>query len=105
MSLQIGRLQQAMSFHRHALDIFETLGDRHCGAYALQSLAGLQVARGEWAPASDGLERSLEIFQELGDRSGEALTTQMLGELHHSAGRTTLARDYLEHASTLRRSL
>ncbi|WP_327088863.1 tetratricopeptide repeat protein [Nonomuraea sp. NBC_01738] len=105
VSLQIGRLQQAMSFHRHALDIFETLGDRHCGAYALQSLAGLQVARGEWAPASDGLERSLEIFQELGDRSGEALTTQMLGELHHSAGRTTLARDYLEHASTLRRSL
>ncbi|MFI6392382.1 tetratricopeptide repeat protein [Nonomuraea sp. NPDC050540] len=105
VSLQIGRLQQAVSFHRHALDIFESLGDRHCGAYAMQSLAGLQVARGEWAPASAGLERSLEVFQELGDRSGEAQTTEMLGELHRSAGRTHLANDYLEHASTLRRSL
>ncbi|WP_246267941.1 AfsR/SARP family transcriptional regulator [Nonomuraea typhae] len=105
VSLQIGKLQQAVSFHRHALDIFDSLGDRHCGAYAMQGLAGLQVARGEWAPASAGLERSLEVFQELGDRSGEAQTTQMLGELHHSAGRPHLARDYLEHASTLRRSL
>ncbi|WP_343950012.1 AfsR/SARP family transcriptional regulator [Nonomuraea longicatena] len=104
VSLQIGRLHREISFHRHALDIFESLRDRHCGAYALQSLAGLLVDRGEWSPASDGLERSLLIFQELGDRSGEAQTTQMLGELHRSAGRGRLARDYLEHASTLRRS-
>ncbi|WP_219470747.1 tetratricopeptide repeat protein, partial [Nonomuraea rhizosphaerae] len=103
--LQMGHLHKAMSFHRHALDIFESLGDRHCGAYALQSLAGLQAARGEWAPASAGLERSLEIFQTLGDRSGEAATTQMLGELHHSAGRAGLALDYLNHADLLRRSL
>ncbi|MEU0564462.1 BTAD domain-containing putative transcriptional regulator [Nonomuraea sp. NPDC005983] len=103
--LQMGDLHQIMSFHRHALDIFESLGDRHCGAYAMQSLAGLQAARGEWLPASAGLERSLEIFQELGDRSGEASTTQMLGELHRSAGRTVLALDYLNHASALRRTL
>lgn len=103
--LQMGNLHKAMSFHRHALDIFESLGDRHCGAYALQSLAGLQAARGEWAPASAGLERSLEIFQALGDRSGEASSTQMLGEVHHSAGRTGLALDYLNHATVLRRSL
>jgi tetratricopeptide (TPR) repeat protein len=102
---QMGHLHQAMSFHRHALDIFESLGDRHCGAYALQSLAGLQAARGELAPASAGLERSLVVFQELGDRSGEASTTQMLGELHRSAGRTGLALDYLQHASAIRRSL
>ncbi len=103
--LQMGNLHQAMSFHRHALEIFESLGDRHCGAYALQSLAGLQVARGELAPASAGLERSLLVFQELGDRSGEASTTQLLGELHHSAGRTGLALDYLKQASELRRAL
>ncbi|MGN9787428.1 BTAD domain-containing putative transcriptional regulator [Nonomuraea sp. ZG12] len=103
--LQMGNLHQAMSFHRHALEIFESLGDRHCGAYALQSLAGLQVARGELAPASAGLERSLLVFQELGDRSGEASTTQLLGELHRSAGRTGLALDYLKHASELRRAL
>ncbi|MEU6711132.1 BTAD domain-containing putative transcriptional regulator [Nonomuraea sp. NPDC046802] len=103
--LQMGHLHQAMSFHQHALEIFESLGDRHCGAYALQSLARMQVARGELAPASTRLERSLEIFQELGDRSGEASTTQLLGELHRSAGRTGLALDYLRHASALRRSL
>ncbi|SEG98389.1 DNA-binding transcriptional activator of the SARP family [Nonomuraea solani] len=103
--LQMGHLHQAMSFHRHALDIFESLGDRHCGAYALQSLAGLQAARGDLARASTGLERSLEIFQELGDRSGEASTTQLLGELHRSAGRTGLALDYLRHATALRRNL
>ncbi|MEV4169327.1 BTAD domain-containing putative transcriptional regulator [Nonomuraea sp. NPDC049709] len=103
--LQMGHLHQAMSFHRHALEIFESLGDRHCGAYALQSLAGLQAARGELAPASAGLERSLEIFQELGDRSGEASTTQLLGELHRSAGRTGLALDYLRRSSALRSSL
>ncbi|WP_336207434.1 AfsR/SARP family transcriptional regulator [Nonomuraea sp. LPB2021202275-12-8] len=103
--LQMGNLHQAMSFHRHALEIFESLGDRHCGAYALQSLAGLQVARGELAPASAGLERSLLVFQELGDRSGEASTTQLLGELHRSAGRIGLALDYLKHASALRREL
>ncbi|GGO61453.1 hypothetical protein GCM10012289_03720 [Nonomuraea cavernae] len=103
--LQMGNLHGAMSFHRHALDIFESLGDRHCGAYALQSMAGLQVTRGELAPASAALERSLEIFQELGDRSGAASTTQLLGELHRSAGRTVLARDYLKHASELRRDL
>lgn len=103
--VQLGRLHGAMALHRHALDIFESLGDRHCGAYAMQSLAGLQAARGEWAPASAGLERSLEIFQELGDRSGEASSTQLLGELHRSAGRPNLARDYLRHANALRRSL
>ncbi|WP_113701496.1 AfsR/SARP family transcriptional regulator [Nonomuraea lactucae] len=103
--LQMGRLHRAMSFHRHALDIFDSLGDRHCGAYALQSLAGLQVARGELAGASAGLEKSLVVFQELGDRSGEASTTQLLGELHRSAGRTGLALDYLNHASVLRRAL
>ena len=103
--LQMGNLHQAMSFHRHALEIFESLGDRHCGAYALQSLAGLQAARGELAPASAGLERSLHVFRELGDRSGEAATTQMLGELYRSAGRTGLALDYLNHATALRRGL
>ncbi|MEV0379224.1 BTAD domain-containing putative transcriptional regulator [Nonomuraea sp. NPDC050643] len=103
--LQMGHLHQAMSFHRHALEIFESLGDRHCGAYALQSLAGLQAARGDLARASTGLERSLEIFKELGDRSGEASATQLLGEVHRSAGRTGLALDYLRHASALRRSL
>ncbi|MEU6782495.1 BTAD domain-containing putative transcriptional regulator [Nonomuraea angiospora] len=103
--LQMGHLHQAMSFHRHALEIFESLGDRHCGAYALQSLAGLQAARGDLAPASTGLERSLEIFQELGDLSGAASSTQLLGELYRSAGRTGLARTYLSHASELRRSL
>ncbi|MEV4835572.1 BTAD domain-containing putative transcriptional regulator [Nonomuraea sp. NPDC049486] len=103
--LQMGTLHRAMSFHRHALEIFESLGDRHCGAYALQSLAGLQVDRGELAPASAGLERSLLVFRELGDRSGEASATQLLGELHRSAGRTGLALGYLEHASLLRREL
>ncbi|WP_328808311.1 tetratricopeptide repeat protein [Nonomuraea antri] len=103
--VQMGQLHQAMSFHRHALEIFESLGDRHCGAYALQSLAGLQAAGGELAPASAGLERALEVFRELGDRSGEASSTQLLGELHRSAGRTGLALDYLRHASALRRSL
>jgi tetratricopeptide (TPR) repeat protein len=103
--LQMGHLHQAMSFHQHALEIFESLGDRHCGAYALQSLAGLQAARGDLARASTGLERSLEIFQELGDLSGAASSTQLLGELHRSAGRTGLARTYLSHASALRRSL
>lgn len=105
VSLQMGTLHGAMSFHRHALEIFESLGDRHCGAYALQSLAGLQVDRGELAPASAGLERSLLVFRELGDRSGEASATQLLGELHRSAGRTGLALDYLNHASALRREL
>ncbi|MEV0195556.1 BTAD domain-containing putative transcriptional regulator [Nonomuraea sp. NPDC050691] len=103
--LQMGQLHEAMSFHHHALDIFESLGDRHCGAYALQSLARLQVRRGELAPASAGLERSLEVFQELGDRSGEASTTQLLGELYRTAGRTGLALDYLKQASDLRRRL
>ncbi|WP_344888724.1 AfsR/SARP family transcriptional regulator [Nonomuraea antimicrobica] len=103
--VQMGHLHQAMSFHRHALEIFESLGDRHCGAYALQSLAGLQAARGDLVRASSGLERSLEIFQELGDRSGEASSIQLLGELHRSAGRTGLALDYLRHASALRSSL
>ncbi|MFF0329942.1 BTAD domain-containing putative transcriptional regulator [Nonomuraea angiospora] len=103
--LQMGHLHQAMSFHQHALEIFESLGDRHCGAYALQSLAGLQAARGDLARASTGLERSLEIFQELGDLSGAASSTQLLGELYRSAGRTGLARTYLSHASALRRSL
>lgn len=103
--LQMGQLHQAMGFHRHALDIFESLGDRHCGAYALQSLAGLQVARGELAGASVRLERSLVVFRELGDRSGEASTTQMLGELHRTAGRTGLALDYLQHAGALRREI
>lgn len=103
--LQMGHLHQAISYHRHALEIFESLGDRHCGAYALQSLAGLQAARGDLTRASTGLERSLVVFQELGDRSGEASTTQLLGELHRSAGRTGLALDYLRHASALRRAL
>ncbi|TDE32401.1 tetratricopeptide repeat protein [Nonomuraea mesophila] len=103
--VQMGHLHHAMSFHRHALEIFESLGDRHCGAYALQSLAGLQAERGDLARASTGLERSLEIFQELGDRSGEASTTELLGELHRSAGRTGLALDYLRHAKALRRDL
>ncbi|MEO3874296.1 BTAD domain-containing putative transcriptional regulator [Nonomuraea sp. B12E4] len=103
--LQLGHLHRAMSFHRYALEIFESLGDRHCGAYALQSLAGLQAARGDLGHASSGLERSLQIFRELGDRSGEASSTQLLGEVHRSAGRTGLALDYLRHASALRRSL
>ncbi|NUW32510.1 tetratricopeptide repeat protein [Nonomuraea sp. SMC257] len=103
--LQMGQLHEAVSFHHHALDIFESLGDRHCGAYALQSLARLQVRRGDLAPASAGLQRSLEVFQELGDRSGEVSSTQLLGELYRTAGRTGLALDYLKQASDLRRRL
>ncbi|MBN6050901.1 tetratricopeptide repeat protein [Nonomuraea sp. RK-328] len=103
--LQMGQLHEAVSFHHHALDIFESLGDRHCGAYALQSLARLQVRRGDLAPASAGLQRSLEVFQELGDRSGEMSSTQLLGELYRTAGRTGLALDYLKQASDLRRRL
>ncbi|TDD49154.1 tetratricopeptide repeat protein [Nonomuraea terrae] len=103
--LQLGRLHREMSFHRHALEIFESLGDRHCGAYALQGLAGLQAAQGDLVRAFTGLERSLAVFRELGDRSGEASATQLLGELHRSAGRTGLALDYLRHAGALRRNL
>jgi len=110
--MQFGRLHdlesdpgRAMSFQGQALDIFEDLGDLHCGAYALQGLGGLQVVRGDRSHASDQLERSLLIFQRLGDRSGEAATVQTLGELHRSAGRTRLARNYLHHAHVLRREL
>ncbi|WP_344840734.1 hypothetical protein [Nonomuraea dietziae] len=96
---------RAMRVHEHALGIFETLGDRHCGAYAMHNLGGLQVVNGDRSHGSDQLERSLAIFQQLGDRSGEAATFQTLGELYRSAGRTTLAQEYLHHAHTLRRDL
>ena len=88
-----------------ALEIFEGLGDPHCGAYALQRLAGLQAARGDLVPASTGLERALAIFRRLGDRSGQASSAELLGELYRSAGRAELARDYLSEAVTLRGSL
>ncbi|MEU7860854.1 BTAD domain-containing putative transcriptional regulator [Nonomuraea sp. NPDC049141] len=88
-----------------ALEIFESLGDPHCGAYALQRLAGLQAARGDLVPASTGLERSRAVFKQLGDRSGQASSAELLGELHRSAGRAELARDYLSEAVALRGSL
>ncbi|MGW5683915.1 BTAD domain-containing putative transcriptional regulator [Nonomuraea sp. NPDC003754] len=88
-----------------ALEIFESLGDLHCGAYALQRLAGLQAARGDLVPASTGLERSLAVFRRLGDRSGQASSAELLGELYRSAGRAELARDYLSEAVALRGSL
>ncbi|MEU4323761.1 AfsR/SARP family transcriptional regulator [Nonomuraea dietziae] len=105
VSIHLGKLGEPERFHGRALDIFESLGDRHCGAYAMQSLAGFQAASGDLGPASAGLERSLLIFRQLGDRSGEASSAQLLGELHRSAGRAELARDYLDQAVVLRGSL
>ena len=68
--LQGGYNDQALGFFMRALEINETLGDKHGIAITLNTIGEAHNNLGNYDQALHFFRRALAIFEEIGDQSG-----------------------------------
>ncbi|MCT2588969.1 tetratricopeptide repeat protein [Streptomyces sp. N2-109] len=82
-----GRLEQAVTRYRAALDASRACGDHAAVARALESLGGAYAELGDWARAADWYDRALALRQTDGDLPSAARLHGRLGAAHLHEGR------------------
>jgi tetratricopeptide (TPR) repeat protein len=74
-----GRLDQAISFHRRALDIARQASDRPCEIANLNHLSRVYVSQEQYEEAIRYSQQALVLSRQYGDRPGEANALANLG--------------------------
>ncbi|KUL34166.1 hypothetical protein ADL22_30840 [Streptomyces sp. NRRL F-4489] len=77
-----GDLDTAEQGHRHALDLFEALGDRAGAAAALNGVGTVQYGRGGYDEALRTCGEALRIFELTDDANGRANVLTTLAKIH-----------------------
>jgi len=103
--LQEGPWQQAALLHHAAATTASHLDDRLGEANALNDLARVRYATGDYPAAAGLLERALALYQDLGDRLGEANTFWELGRVRCVTGDYRAAAGLQERALALYQDL
>jgi predicted ATPase/DNA-binding SARP family transcriptional activator len=83
----IGDAAATEELTRHALGVFQAIGDQWGTAAALGTLAQQMMLRGELAQVREHGEKSMELFTELGDRWGQLHASFALGSQAQVIGR------------------
>ncbi len=78
--LNLERTQDALRYHREALDIFEELNDRGGAATTLDLLGLTNFTGGNLIEANANYERAIALFRELDDRAGLSSALATYGE-------------------------
>jgi DNA-binding SARP family transcriptional activator/tetratricopeptide (TPR) repeat protein len=92
------RWPEALSYYRHALELFRLTDNRRLEAKALDGIGRCQAGLGDHRQCIDTAERALTIFEEIGDPSGAAASWSALGTSHSALGDHAVAIDYLHRA-------
>lgn len=99
-----GRLEQAVSVLRRAVDAFESSDHDKLRSLAINNLAVLFRDRGELASARELLAESLRQRRRLGDAHGTVVSLGNLGFVDLDAGQVGAALDRLDQSATLARA-
>jgi tetratricopeptide (TPR) repeat protein/DNA-binding XRE family transcriptional regulator len=103
--LPLGRLDDARTHLRHALDLFGEAGDRVGQADAHLRLANVGERQGRHAEALDYSRRALHLYRAAGHRLGEALALNAVGWYHAHLGEYRAALPACEQAIALLQEL
>ncbi len=87
-----GRVDDAITLGREAVDAFRESDDRRGEALALNTLALALAQDHRYAEAVDALDGAITLLGELGDRHREGTVLVNLGTLHRQAGGVESAR-------------
>ena len=96
-----GRLDEADSWYRQAIQIREELGFRALLATDYHQLGVTAQARGRLDESEDWCRKALTIFEELGDRRYTAGANGQLGITAQARGRLDEAEDWCRKALTI----
>ncbi|GAB2586806.1 AfsR/SARP family transcriptional regulator [Kribbella endophytica] len=101
MYLADGRYDEACAAAEQAVLRNRTSGERRAEAFALETFATAQAARGDHATAVTLYQQSLTICRDLRDRWGEAVALANLGHAHQQSGNPAQARDHWQQSLTI----
>jgi RNA polymerase sigma-70 factor (ECF subfamily) len=96
---EAGRLEEAVTYHQRALDLFAMLGDRHSEGVVLNDLGTTYRRLGRLEEAVTYHQRALDLFAMLGDRHSEGVVLNDLGTTYRRLGRSDDALRAFERAS------
>jgi len=97
-----GRLQEALEFFQHAIDlVWETGGSRRDKARLLGNIAQVHSRLGRQREAIDLTHQSLDIFLEFEDSFLEAMSLENLGQMHQRLGEYSAAFEFQRRALTI----
>jgi tetratricopeptide (TPR) repeat protein len=102
---ETGRLRDAATCFRRALDINTRLGARHKQLLDLMHLGVIHALLGDLVEAADLLGRAHEIGHESVSPSNTAMVLHCLGNVHRYLGSLTDAVGYLTEALTISRAI
>lgn len=94
----LGRFEEAIAFHRRALDLARKAGYRRMEAYQLSGLGLVWRAIGRFDLAIDYFRQSLQIAHEIGDHQEESAQLGHLGISYHALGQMGEAVEALSQA-------
>lgn len=100
-----GRDGQALEMLQKAQKLQETLGDLRGQAETLQTMALLDLRRGDHETARSRIVKALEMVQHTGDRAGFAEAQYKLAAIDMQRGDLQLAREEFEKALQLKREI
>ena len=103
--IQLGRLDDAHTHLRHALDLYAQAGDLAGQARTHHSLAGLWDRRGRPAEALDHDRQALGLSRAAGDRRGQAMALNSVGWCYVLLGDHQQALTSCEQALILHQEL
>ena len=90
---------------KHALDLYESVGDSRGAAHALRTLAFSLLQMGLLDEANDVISQAIKAMRNHGDRPGLASCLSMQGVSAYSRGEFARARDLYSQALTAYRAL
>jgi DNA-binding SARP family transcriptional activator/Tfp pilus assembly protein PilF len=96
-----GRLAQALSETRRALDLHRHGGNQVGQANALNSIGWYQTHLGDHHEAIASCQEALRLFERLDDRDGQSATWDTLGRCHRNLGQYREAIECYRHALDL----
>jgi len=96
--------EKAIAFHREALKIFQSIGDRYSEAIALNGLGQGYQFLGDLALALNSYEHALRIFEDLAAADGIATSSFKVARIHDLAGRYEQAIIYYDRCVKVSRA-
>ncbi len=88
--------EQAVTYHRESLALWEKIGDKSRVARELNYLGNLAEARGMYDDAIREYQKSLALCREIGHSLGTAALLNNLGVIYQNRGQLELARDHFQ---------
>ncbi len=103
--LMLGRDEEALGVFAEVVPLAEAVGDLNSLCLALNNVASIYNAKGEFATSRPYLERALAVAERRGDPAQIVLVTDNLGLIDFFTGEWGQARRHMERAMILSRQI